>query len=498
METLRRLLATLVVAFLGVVIAASTAWLIAQVTAGVAEPRVAERVRAVATAAVVVEGWLVDAAQLATLQALESQTWAYLVDGAGQVAVTSPPAAGLSGLRRPVPEPGVRIGVDPFERRPMVLAAAAVEGGTVVAGMPVEGLVDLLGRLPEPDEGRVRLVDPTGVVLRPGLLPETLPRVGPNLAEPVRAAAGGPGFIEYPGEAGIAMSAAYAPAGHGWTVVLLEEAESFTPAAEGLRAVGAAVPGLSVLVLLLVIGFVALDARARRHQRQSERTKQAFLSVAGHELRTPLTVMSGMVHLLAREGEIPEPTRLQAARAAARQAKQLERLIERLLFVAHLESGVGVGVSAVPVDLAPVLERVVDIQRGLSPLHELDAELESPLPALADTGAVEQIVLHLLDNAVRYSPAGSTVRVLARARRRTVEIAVEDEGVGLPADASRIFDLFVQGETVDERLHDEGGVGLGLAIVRTLVTAMDGRVRAEGRDPGARLVVELPAAPGRD
>jgi signal transduction histidine kinase len=78
------------------------------------------------------------------------------------------------------------------------------------------------------------------------------------------------------------------------------------------------------------------------------------------------------------------------------------------------------------------------------------------------------------------------------ARQRGVDLVVDDEGVGLPADHRRIFDKFVQGESVTKRVHDEGGVGLGLHIVRTLVEDMGGSVRAEPRDPqGARFVVSL-------
>jgi signal transduction histidine kinase len=115
--------------------------------------------------------------------------------------------------------------------------------------------------------------------------------------------------------------------------------------------------------------------------------------------------------------------------------------------------------------------------------------------ALADPRALGDVLEHLLDNAVKYSPSGGTVWIRASGGRGAVEIAIEDEGVGLPASTSRIFGPFEQGESVDKRLHDEGGAGLGLFIVRTLVTRMRGAVRAERRSPrGARFVVQLRTA----
>ena len=96
---------------------------------------------------------------------------------------------------------------------------------------------------------------------------------------------------------------------------------------------------------------------------------------------------------------------------------------------------------------------------------------------------------------MKYSPAGGEVGLRIVPRGRWVDLVVEDEGVGLPSDYRSIFEKFVQGESVTKRVHDEGGVGLGLYIVRTLVEDMGGTVRAEPRSSqGARFVVSLRAA----
>jgi two-component system phosphate regulon sensor histidine kinase PhoR len=128
-------------------------------------------------------------------------------------------------------------------------------------------------------------------------------------------------------------------------------------------------------------------------------------------------------------------------------------------------------------------------------VHDVNVAVGEPtLTAQADATAVEQILVQLLDNAIRYSPAEGPIRVSVERAGRWIRLVVDDEGVGLPADTSRLFELFTQGEAVDTRVRDEGGIGLGLALVRTLTEAMDGRVRLERRDRGTRAVVEIPAA----
>jgi two-component system cell cycle sensor histidine kinase PleC len=121
------------------------------------------------------------------------------------------------------------------------------------------------------------------------------------------------------------------------------------------------------------------------------------------------------------------------------------------------------------------------------------------IAVVGDRQALGQALDQIVDNAVKYSPAGGDVAMRARLRGRRVELTVEDEGVGLPSDHSRIFEPLTQGEEVDGRVHDEGGVGVGLYIARAMVEAMGGTVRAERRttDAGTRIVVTIVAGPLR-
>ena len=382
---------------------------------------------------------------------------------------------------------------DPIERRPLVGAAAPLQdeqgevtgvmvGLTEVAGSRVAATLAGLGNTVAVE---VALVDPQGQVVHAGTA--AVEPASADTIAPARAAATGPGTMNYPGTAGVLRSAAYAPVQGGWSVVLHEDAAGLAPDTD--RAIVPALIPLAALTVLSVGAAAVLDARSRRVAAQADSTKRAFLAVTGHELRTPLTVMSGMLQTLVARGDaLPAEYRSRAIEAMSRQAKHLERLVERMLFVAHLESGLPLGVTTRPTDVGPILQLTVEQQRSRSPLHELVLEVASPLVAEADAKRLDEVVSELIENAVRYSPNGGTVRVTAHRTGRSVEIAVEDSGVGLPADATRIFEKFVQGETVDTRVQDEGGVGLGLYIVRTLTEAMGGTVDVERRKSGGTRV----------
>jgi signal transduction histidine kinase len=151
------------------------------------------------------------------------------------------------------------------------------------------------------------------------------------------------------------------------------------------------------------------------------------------------------------------------------------------------------------IDVEKALGDVADGFRPLAPLHTFVVEAEPGLVVKADRKAFGQVLDQLVDNAVKYSPSGGVVALRARRRRGRVEVMVEDEGVGLPSDPSRIFEAFTQGEEVNQRTLDEGGIGVGLYIARTLVSGMGGTVSAERRapEPGTRLVVTLIAGPSR-
>jgi signal transduction histidine kinase len=175
--------------------------------------------------------------------------------------------------------------------------------------------------------------------------------------------------------------------------------------------------------------------------------------------------------------------------------RNLEHLIERMLVAAELESGAAAPGADDVIHGRALLEAAAAFHGRLSPTHELVVEADGPLAVWGDQRSLDLIIDNLVENAIKYSPAGGSVVLSGRQRSGWIDLAVDDEGVGLPADTDRLFERFAQREGVETRVHDEGGVGLGLYIVRSLVSSLGGSVRAERRpDKGARFVVTLRAA----
>ena len=175
----------------------------------------------------------------------------------------------------------------------------------------------------------------------------------------------------------------------------------------------------------------------------------------------------------------------------------MHRGVDRLLIAADIQRGAHLRIEKEQIALVEAVDNVVDGFRPLAPLHGFVVDVPAEVTVIGDRKALTQALDQVLDNAVKYSPAGGPVTVRARPTRRRVQLVVDDEGVGLPSDFSRIFEPLTQGEEVDSRVHDEGGVGVGLYIARALLEAMGGTVRAERRtpEPGTRLVVTLVAGP---
>jgi signal transduction histidine kinase len=250
-------------------------------------------------------------------------------------------------------------------------------------------------------------------------------------------------------------------------------------------------------VFALVAWF---DVRRRRAARRADEHRDAFLAIVGHELRTPLTVIKGYTDTLAKRWDsLSDESRHMLVSNMAPQAQRQARVIEHLLTAASLQAGTIPAPTIEPTDVTDVLQQLIAEFRPLAPLHAFGLEVAPDIPlAQADGRTLAQAVGELVDNAIRYSPSGGRVLVAAKASRRWIVITVDDEGVGLPASRRRLFEPFVQGEDVDRRLHDEGGIGVGLYIARALLAAMGGTVDAAPRaSSGARLTVTIPAARAR-
>ena len=239
---------------------------------------------------------------------------------------------------------------------------------------------------------------------------------------------------------------------------------------------------------------VEAELRAARGAAEREsRAKDNFLAMLGHELRNPLAaIVNGAAVLDRFETRSDAETRSRAI--IGRQARHLSRLIDDLLDVSRIMSG-KITLRRDPVDLREVVRQCVESrQAALSGSHHVSLLTDArPLVVQGDPVRLEQIVGNLLDNAVKYSPAGESIRVAARRADDEAVLSVEDRGMGLaPEMLESIFEPFTQG---DFSLHRaRGGLGLGLAVVKGLVEQHGGRVSAHSAGPGrgSEFVVRLP------
>ena len=232
-------------------------------------------------------------------------------------------------------------------------------------------------------------------------------------------------------------------------------------------------------------------------ERAVEQMKSDFVSTVSHELRTPLTSIYGFAETLLRQdvlfGEAERETFL---RYIASESERLTSIVDSLLSVAQLDAG-RMNVQIAETDVGRVVtEAVCSAESSPSANgHRFRVVLEDePLAAAADRDKLGQVLSHLLDNAIRYSPAGGTVTVGARRADSMVEVRVEDEGIGISrTEQQRIFRKFYRGESAGKTVG-AGETGLGLFLAEGLVDAMGGRIWVES-DEGSGSVFTF-ALPG--
>ncbi|MEX2221557.1 MAG: HAMP domain-containing sensor histidine kinase [Candidatus Rokuibacteriota bacterium] len=241
-------------------------------------------------------------------------------------------------------------------------------------------------------------------------------------------------------------------------------------------------------------------AAATARLRELDQAKTEFLSVVSHELRTPLTALQGFSELLLRSALPPD----KAHRCLVylhTEACTLGRIVGELLDLSRIEAGRPLEVRPEPVDLDELMERNVEMFAAEHRDHRFRWTPGAPgMALLADPDALDRMLKNLLSNAVKYSPRGGEVSVTAcpaADQPGMVEVAVEDDGVGIPADQlPRIFDKYVRvahPETTAAR-----GLGLGLSLVKALAEAHGGRVEVDSLPgKGSRFRLLLPA-PDRD
>ncbi len=237
------------------------------------------------------------------------------------------------------------------------------------------------------------------------------------------------------------------------------------------------------------------DVAQARLGAETERMRSALLTSISHDLRTPLAAILGSASSLkSYRRALDEQAQDELVGTIQEEAERLNRFIANLLDMTRLEAG-ALTPRADLVDLADMVGSALERAKKVLAAHRVEIELARDLPLLRlDPVLLEQVLFNLLDNAAKYAPAGSTVRLTARKDGERVAIEVMDEGDGVPeADLERIFDKFYRVHVADRR---RAGTGLGLAICRGFIEAMGGRIAAGNRRDrsGAVFTIVLPAA----
>jgi signal transduction histidine kinase len=228
-----------------------------------------------------------------------------------------------------------------------------------------------------------------------------------------------------------------------------------------------------------------------------EQMKSEFVSNVSRELRSPLTSIYGFAETLLRDDVLfGDEERATFLGYIASEAGRLTAIVDRLLAVARLDSG-DLQVQLASTDVRMVVSEVVASAKQALALdgHEFVLDLPpEPLDAEADRDKLRQILTDLIENAVKYSPDGGTITVTARRHDDTVEVSVEDEGIGIPeSEQQRIFAKFYRAEA--GRDLESGGTGLGLFIAKELLAAMRGRIWVRSREgEGSSFAFALPLA----
>ncbi|AXE32443.1 two-component system sensor histidine kinase KdbD [Chromobacterium phragmitis] len=224
---------------------------------------------------------------------------------------------------------------------------------------------------------------------------------------------------------------------------------------------------------------------------ESERLRNSVLSVVSHDLRTPLTTMLGLANML-NAPTLPPGRHSEIAQSIQDEAIRMTKLVTNLLDMAKLQSGVKLNKEWQLLDEV-VGSAVRACERSLRD-HKLELDLSRDLPVLEyDAVLIERVLVNLLENAGKYTPAGSRIELAARHDGDKVRITVTDDGPGLPAHMEqRAFDKFTRGAPESTT----PGVGLGLAICRAIIENHGGTIEAGNAQPhGARFSFTLPASP---
>jgi signal transduction histidine kinase len=240
----------------------------------------------------------------------------------------------------------------------------------------------------------------------------------------------------------------------------------------------------------------ALERTHRLELERSNQMKDELIGVISHELRTPLSSILGWARMLKRGIVGNAHARDRALAAIERSATIQAQLVDELLDVSRIIAG-RLELQTANVDLRVVIDSALDTVRPTLLAKPLDLQVQAPARAitvLGDAARLEQVMVNLLTNAIKFTPAGGRIELGLAADDAKASVWVRDNGIGIPPERlPYIFDRFKREDP--EFLRRYGGLGLGLSIVRHIIQAHGGRVQARSEGPGCgtEVVLELPS-----
>ena len=239
-------------------------------------------------------------------------------------------------------------------------------------------------------------------------------------------------------------------------------------------------------------GLEAAVNRLLQRMRESYARQARFVSDASHELRTPISVIQGYADMLDRWAKDDPQVLEEGISAIKSETEHMKTLVEQLLFLARGDSG-RQQLKPEEIDLSVMMDEVLEEYRMIDPAHEWRRGSMAPAPVTADPALIKQAARVLIDNAVRYTPEGGSIRLSAGGDGAGAWFEIQDSGIGIDkADVPHIFDRFFRADPA--RARQSGGTGLGLSIAAWIVERHTGHFEVLSRPGiGTRIRVVLPS-----
>jgi PAS domain S-box-containing protein len=236
------------------------------------------------------------------------------------------------------------------------------------------------------------------------------------------------------------------------------------------------------------------------YEREIDRMKSEFISIAAHELKTPLTSILGFSEILMKHKDLSEEKKIKYLNYINEQSNKLANIIDDLLNISRIESGLGFSINKAPCNINKIILEAIDYFQELCPARRFDITLpEKSVEITADKDKIDQALKNIISNAIKYSPENSHVclsarviqEIKAKRKQSEIEISVADKGIGMTSEQSKkIFDKFYRVDSSDKAIP---GSGLGMHIVKNIVEAHDGRIWVESKfEKGTTVTFTLP------